>query len=41
MPPQTKRIAKTWDQVYQREEVLPLHIAELRARIFQVNLKNL
>ena len=36
MPPQTKRIAKTWDQVYQREEVLPLHIAELRARIFQV-----
>ena len=27
------------NQVYRREEVLPLHIAELRSRIFQVSIE--
>ena len=32
----SERLAQ--NQVYRREEVLPLHIAELRSRIFQVSI---
>ena len=33
---QVYKVYNVYFKVYQREEVLPLHIAELRSRIFQV-----